>query len=801
MGRLPAGTASCSICALVQPASEAALPDSETVPELRAPIAPGRDLGAFLALITSLSARLATAHGELVAQRVDESLRELLEFFGVDQCGIMEIQPDRRKARLRHRVHVDGVPPAPTSVEYGVLFPWTHERNVFRGQGFVQTCLDDLPAEAGIDRASSIAIGMQCVVTIPVGPAGETTHVLCLTSRRPTVAWPEPILAQLRLVAETFMGVLSRHRTEEALELSERTLAEAQRIAGIGSFVRDWRDETIIGSNEANRILGGMLGEAGKDLVDFVAPADAARFRETHAQALAERAPIVELEYRIDRPDGSTRIVQSRVATSYASGQPTRALGTIRDVTELRAAEEESRRLRSELRHADRAAHAGALTASLSHELNQPLTGILANAQAALHMLGPGDRELREVLDAIVRDDKRAAGVVENVRALLRREEPKRSTFPLDEACSEVLVLFKAELDANRVRLHSALERRCSVRAVRTQIQQLVLNLVANALHAMRERPDGERTLALNLARIGEDRAEIRVSDSGVGIAAEHRTRIFDPFFTTRSDGLGMGLAICHWIVEAHGGEIVAEPNDEGGTTFRCTLPVEHVAPLPSEVGSARHETAATFVASDDATVCIVDDDEASRLGVARLLSAEGWPTVAFASAADALASPVLAHAQCVVLDVQMPGMNGTDLQAEMARRGIATPIVFLSARSDAPTGVEAMKRGAFEYLAKPADADVLIDAVRRGLSRGAALAREGSERREMQARLARLTAREVDVLRRVVAGRLNKQIAAELAISEATVKQHRGQVMDKMRVRSVADLVRACDAAGFDPQ
>ena len=714
----------------------------------------------------------------------------------------MEIQPDRRKARLRHRVHVDGVPPAPTSVEYGVLFPWTHERNVFRGEGFVQTCLDDLPPEADVDRASSIAIGMQCVVTIPVGLAGETTHVLCLTSRRPTDAWPEPILAQLRLVAETFMGVLSRHRTEEALELSERTLAEAQRIAGIGSFVRDWRDETIVGSDEANRILGGVLGEAGKDLIDFVAAADVARFRETHAQALAARAPIVELEYRIDRPDGSTRIVQSRVETSYASdGHPTRALGTIRDVTELRAAEEESRRLRSELRHADRAAHAGALTASLSHELNQPLTGILANAQAALHMLGPSDRELREVLDAIVRDDKRAASVVENVRALLRREEPKRSTFPLDEACSEVLVLFKAELEANRVRLQSALEPRCSVRAVRTQIQQLVLNLVANALHALRERPDGERRLALELSRIGNDRAEIRVSDSGIGIAAEHRARIFDPFFTTRSDGLGMGLAICHWIVEAHGGDIVAEPNDEGGTTFRCTLPVEHVASQASEITSAQSVTAATLMTSDDAAVCIVDDDEASRVGVARLLAAEGWPTVAFASAAEALGSPFLARVQCVVLDVQMPGMDGTDLQAEMARRGIATPIVFLSARSDAPTGVEAMKRGAFEYLAKPADADVLIDAVRRALSRGAALAREGLERREMQARLARLTAREIDVLRHVVAGRLNKQIAAELAISEATVKQHRGQVMDKMRVRSVAELVRACDAAGFEAQ
>ena len=766
----------------------------QTVPHEAATAANERDLGAFLALITSLSARLATAHGDLVAERVDACLRELLEFFGVEQCGIMEIQHDRRKARLRHRVHVDGVPAAPTTVEYGELFPWTHERNVFLGRGFAQTCLDDLPPDAVVDRASSVAIGMQSIVTVPVGLAGETTHVLCLTSSRPTAPWPEPILAQLRLVAETFMGVLLRHKAEEALKLSERTLAEAQRIAGIGSFVRDWRDETIVGSDEANRILGCALGDGGRDLLDFVAPDDAARFREAHGRG----APVVELEYRIVRPDGSARVVQSRIEVTCASdGKPLRTLGTIRDVTDLRAAEEESRRLRADLRHADRAARAGALTASLSHELNQPLTGILANAQAALHLIGRDDRALREILDAIVRDDKRAAAVVENVRALLRREEPKRSIFDLAEACREVVVLFKGELEMNRIGLRDDLARGHVVCAVRTQIQQLVLNLVANALQALRERTDGERTLALALARAAPGRAELRVSDSGVGIPGEHRARIFDPFFTTRSDGLGMGLAICHSIVEAHGGEIVAEANVMGGTTFRCTLPIERFARRAKD--RVERDDAGTPATRNAATVCIVDDDAASRDGVARLLAAEGWSTSAFESASAALASPALGAASCIILDVQMPGMTGGELHAEILRRGIVAPIVFLSARTDAPTGVEAMKRGAFEYLAKPVDAEVLGDAVRRATVRGAKLAEEASARRELQVRVGRLTAREKEVLRHVVAGRLNKQIAADLAISEATVKQHRGQVMDKMGVRSVADLVRACDMVRLD--
>jgi GAF domain-containing protein len=248
---------------------------------------PGRDLEAFLVLISTLSGRLAGATGEAVDREVDAGLRELLSFFEVEQCGILEIQPDRRQARLRHLAHVEGVTPVPAVIDYGAFFPWTHERAVMQEKMFVQTCIDDLPPEAVIDRASSAALGLQAIINVPVGIGGRMTHVLGLVSSRPMSNWPDPILVRLQMIAETFLAALTR-----------------------------------------------------------------------------------------------------------------------------RSAEEESRRLRMELRHADRAAQVGALTASLSHELNQPLMGILANSQAALRLLDqgavdPGD--MRAILESIVRDDKRAA--------------------------------------------------------------------------------------------------------------------------------------------------------------------------------------------------------------------------------------------------------------------------------------------------------------------------------------------------------------------------------------------------------
>jgi len=272
---------------------------------------PNDHLEVFLALISSLSGRLAGAAGDAVDREIEAGLRELLTFFGVEQCGILEFQPDRRKARLLHVAYVDGVTPVPTPLDYGAALPWSHER-AMSGQTFVQTCIDDLPAEAVVDRAAAATLGLQTIVSRPVGIGGRITHVLALASSQTVRGWPEAIIAWLRMIAETFLAVLARRNVEHALAQSERTLAQAQHVAQVGSYVCDWSSGTLEVSDEAERIFGGALGAAVAGVLDRVHPGDRMQVTDAMERMLAATAPSVDFEYRIVRPDGNVRTVRSR---------------------------------------------------------------------------------------------------------------------------------------------------------------------------------------------------------------------------------------------------------------------------------------------------------------------------------------------------------------------------------------------------------------------------------------------------------------------------------------------------------
>jgi RNA polymerase sigma factor (sigma-70 family) len=201
-----------------------------------------------------------------------------------------------------------------------------------------------------------------------------------------------------------------------------------------------------------------------------------------------------------------------------------------------------------------------------------------------------------------------------------------------------------------------------------------------------------------------------------------------------------------------------------------------------------------------EATVCVVDDDPSARRGLIRLLRAAGLKTEAFDSAAEFLASGKCGGPGCIVLDVRMPGMTGPELQEELAASEYAIPIVFLSGHGDVPTTAQAMKKGAVDFLTKPVDRDSLLDAVRTALARDAENRKRQEENRSIRELLSQLTPREHEVMTYVITGLLNKQIAGELDISEETVKIHRGRVMHKLGVESVAELVRLCEKAGVSP-
>jgi len=203
---------------------------------------------------------------------------------------------------------------------------------------------------------------------------------------------------------------------------------------------------------------------------------------------------------------------------------------------------------------------------------------------------------------------------------------------------------------------------------------------------------------------------------------------------------------------------------------------------------------------ADKPMVLIVDDDPSARRGLTRLIRAAGMDAKSFSSAVELLASGLHEGPGCIVLDVRMPQMTGPELQEELRQAGCGMPIIFVSGHGDVSITAQAMKKGAVDFLTKPVDRDDLLAAIRASLARDAETRTKRADVESIQSRLEMLTPREHDVLTHVIAGALNKQIAAELGISEDTVKCHRAHVMQKFGVVSVAELVRLCEKAGVAP-
>ena len=205
-------------------------------------------------------------------------------------------------------------------------------------------------------------------------------------------------------------------------------------------------------------------------------------------------------------------------------------------------------------------------------------------------------------------------------------------------------------------------------------------------------------------------------------------------------------------------------------------------------------------MARTDGTIFVVDDDASVRKGLTRLLRSAGWDAEAFATAQEFLTRPAYGGVGCVVLDVRMPGMRGPELRDQLAARKISLPVIFLTGHGDIPTGVDAMKKGAVDFLEKPVDSRALLEAIQRAVERHRTQRAQVREMEKIHERVVRLSDREREVMEYVIAGCLNKHIADAMGIAEKTVKVHRGRVMQKMEANSVAELVHVCETASSPP-
>lgn len=384
------------------------------------------------------------------------------------------------------------------------------------------------------------------------------------------------ILLQAALIAALLFERQRRRRTASALQESEARMNLAARAAGLSTWAWDVARGRIAATRRSRRRENPAVERSIEvsRLLETIHPADRESVDRAMQDALVKGAE-VDVEYRVVRPNGEVRWIAARGRTENANRQ--RLLGVALDVTDRKGAELQAARDRVALQHMTRVSVLGQLSASIAHQLNQPLAAILGNAEAARTMLSR-DRvdlaELREICDDIVTEDHRAADIITHLRELFRRTELRREPIDMNALLNESLDLVRAELVIRQVTpvgtLASSLP---TISGDRVQLQQVLLNLIVNAADAMAAAPEQERRLTLRTETI-DAAVRVCIADRGPGIPPDDLKRVFEPFWSSKPEGMGIGLAISRSIVAAHGGILAAANNPDRGATFCFTLPV-----------------------------------------------------------------------------------------------------------------------------------------------------------------------------------------------------------------------------------
>jgi signal transduction histidine kinase len=366
--------------------------------------------------------------------------------------------------------------------------------------------------------------------------------------------------------------------SETALKRSEAFLAEAQRLSSTGSF--SWRvaADEITWSEQLYRIFAlDKSSRLTSPLIDTrIHPEDLAAVRTIMEDARSDGCDI-ECEYRLLMPDRSVKFLHMVAhATRDAAGR-LEYIGAVQDVTQRRLSEDALAHVRSQLAHATRVMSLGALTASIAHEVNQPLSGIVTNASTCLRMLAadpPDIKGARDTARRTLRDGNRASDIVSRLRALFGNERIKTEWLDLNDATREVIALSLSEQHRNRIVLRAELaEDLPLVIGDRVQLQQVILNLLLNASDAMSAVDTRERQLVVSTRRDDGDRVRLSVQDVGIGLEVQIVERLFEPFHSTKSAGMGIGLFVSRSIIESHQGCLQVMPNDGPGVTFWFSIP------------------------------------------------------------------------------------------------------------------------------------------------------------------------------------------------------------------------------------
>jgi PAS domain S-box-containing protein len=521
-------------------------------------------------------------HAEEALEHNERNLQLIIDAIPIQAWSL---HPDGRIAHLNQR--------------------WHDYTGISRAQAYATTPADPLRREATASDMMRAIIHPDDAPTVlakwldeilPAGSPGEFEVRLRRFdgAYRWCIVRAEPMRDERGAIVQwygTNTDIEDRKRAEMELRRAYDSFADAQRLSRTGSFVTDIVADDHHWSDEAFRIFGFEPGTkiSVQRIRGVVHPDDLPSFDSVIARGMS--GTDVTFAFRITTGQGTLKYVRGVAhVTEQVEGRPM-FVGALQDVTETMVAEQALNIARSELTRVARVTTLSTLTASIAHEVNQPLSGIITNASTCLRMLAADPPDVdgaRETARRTIRDVNRTAVVVARLRALFSKKEFTLETLDLNEATREVVALSLSELQRHRVVVQVELaDDLPSISGDRIQLQQVLLNLIRNATDAMLGVDDRPRELVINTRRDGAERVRVTVRDVGVGIAGQSIDALFDAFYTTKSGGMGIGLSVSRSIIESHQGRIWAMPNDGPGATFGFSLPCPPRRPPAPGTGAA----------------------------------------------------------------------------------------------------------------------------------------------------------------------------------------------------------------------
>lgn len=538
----------------------------------------------FEELLSHASGGFVSLPSDAMERAFTERLQEIGVFMNVDAVALVESVDEGPAPWRLHAWQLPDHRPSWWALTCPGL-PWAVDR-LSAGLPICFTSSGDLPAQAVAERRLTADLGLASALILPV-MAGRRLHgVLSIATKHVSRDWKTSDVAQMQLVAEVFASALARKKSEDRLRTSEMTKSAI--LASLSNQIAVFdRHGQIIAVNEAWRAaipVDFALDDAGDPKrATLLAPAGRRDLSEAsfgpwlHGldDVLEGRADSYATEYVSESGPDERWYAVSVVPLNRVEGG---AVVSLSDISERKRMEIQAREAHRELAHVSRVSAMGDLSASLAHQINQPLAGILTNAQAARRLLGfptPSVHQIDEAIGEIVDDSRRAGDIIKRVREMMSRGSEAPGPIDIDDILREVEVLIRSDAMIRRIAMRfEPFDGPASVLGNRIDLQQVLLNLVMNAMDAVDASDSPTRQVAVSSA-CEDGRVVIRVLDDGVGLVPGTEQHIFEPFFTTKPKGMGVGLSLARSIVERHGGRISAESSTGGGTMFTISLPAD----------------------------------------------------------------------------------------------------------------------------------------------------------------------------------------------------------------------------------